>query len=542
MAAVTLADHLNDAVQATFGWEALKPYQLDAITSLIGGRDVLAVMSTGWGKSALYQVPALAVDGLVVVISPLIALQFDQVSALEHTDAPAAVALNSRQKAAETRQAWTALEAGTAGYLYLGPEQLTKPEVLKRLAAVDISVVAVDEAHCISAWGHDFRPDYLRIPDALDQLGRPPTVALTATASPILRDEIIERLRLRGPKKVVGGFDRPNITLDVRHLVDDDAKRRAVVEAVCELDGPGLVYCATRKDAEFYADELGKRGVSGRAYHAGLRSADRDEIHQQFHDDEVAVVAATSAFGMGIDKPNVRFVVHASVPDTVDSYYQQIGRAGRDGDPAQAVLFYRAEDLGLGNLFATTHLDEDLVRRIITGLKPDTPTKLTRLRDDLDVRGRALTRTVNLLEKAGVIEMGRRGIRTDGTGPDDAVRRAGEAAASAERVDRTRVDMLRAYAETLRCRRQHLLAYFGDHLDGPCGNCDRCRAEEPPADSESAIPVQTHVRHREWGSGVVLDGDADRITVLFDDYGYRTLSVQAVREQDLLTIQSARAG
>jgi ATP-dependent DNA helicase RecQ len=539
---VTLADDLNDAVTATFGWNGLKPYQLDAITSLLGGRDVLAVMSTGSGKSALYQVPALKLDGVVLVISPLIALQFDQVSALEHTDAPLAVALNSRQKAAETREAWAALEAGTAGYLYLGPEQLTKPEVLKRLATVCISLVAVDEAHCISAWGHDFRPDYLRIPDALDQLGRPPTVALTATASPILRDEIIERLRLRDPRKVVGGFDRPNIELEVRHVVDDDTKRRAVVETVGELEGPGLVYCATRKDAEFYADELGKRGVSAQAYHAGLRSAERDEIHQRFHDDHVAVVAATSAFGMGIDKPNVRFVVHASVPDSVDSYYQQIGRAGRDGDPARAVLFYRPEDLGLGTLFATTHLDEDLVRNIVSAAGPDAPTKLTELRDKLGVRGRALTRTVNLLEKAAVVTVGRCGIRTDGSGPDDAVHRAREAAASAERVDRTRVDMLRAYAETLRCRRQHLLAYFGDHLDGPCGNCDRCRADDPPPDGESAIPVQTHVDHREWGSGVVLDGDEDRITVLFDDYGYRTLSMQAVREQDLLTVHPAHDG
>lgn len=539
---MTLADELNNAVTTTFGWEGLKPYQLDAITSLIEGRDVLAVMSTGSGKSALYQVPALRLDGLVAVISPLIALQYDQVTALQHTDAPAAVTLNSRQKAAETRQAWQALEAGNAGYLYLGPEQLTKPEVLKRLAAVRISVVAVDEAHCISAWGHDFRPDYLRIPDALDQLGRPPTVALTATASPLLRDEISERLRLRDPKKVVGGFDRPNIELDVRHVVDDDTKRRAVVEAVSELDGPGLVYCATRKDTELYADELRHRGVSARAYHAGLRSAERDEIHQRFHDDELPVVVATSAFGMGIDKPNVRFVVHASVPDTVDSYYQQIGRAGRDGDPAQAVLFYRPEDLGLGTLFATTHLDEDLVRRIVSTLRPGAPLKLARLRDKLDVRGRALTRTINLLEKADVITMGRSGVRTDGADPDDAVRRAGEAAASAERVDRTRVDMLRAYAETLRCRRQHLLAYFGDHLDGPCGNCDRCHADEPLPHGESAVPVQTNVDHREWGSGVVLDGDDDRITVLFDDYGYRTLSVQAVREHDLLTIQPAHDG
>jgi ATP-dependent DNA helicase RecQ len=341
---------------------------------------------------------------------------------------------------------------------------------------------------------------------------------------------------------VVGGFDRPNISLDVRHVVDDEAKRRAVTDTAAELAGPGLVYCATRKEAEDHAAALSERGVRAAAYHAGLKSAQRDDVHRRFHDDEVSVVAATSAFGMGIDKPNVRFILHASVPDSVDSYYQQIGRAGRDDQPAQAILFYRAEDLSLGALFASANSDDDLVRRVYTALDHHQPVRLGRLRETVGVRGRALTRTVNLLEQAGAVTTGRRGIQAVGWSADEAVARAREAAATAERVDRSRVEMLRTYAETRRCRRQHLLSYFGDHLDAPCGNCDRCAADEPPSGGEPAVPVHTQVQHSDWGPGTVLDGDQDRITVLFDDHGYRTLSMDAVREHDLLTICPAHDG
>jgi ATP-dependent DNA helicase RecQ len=336
---------------------------------------------------------------------------------------------------------------------------------------------------------------------------------------------------------VVGGFDRPNITLDVRHFVDDDTKRAAVLDTVAGLDGSGMLYCATRKDTELYMLALSERGVSAAAYHAGLKAAERDDVHRRFHDDAVQVVAATSAFGMGIDKSNVRFIVHASVPDSVDSYYQQIGRAGRDDEPALAVLFYRAEDLSLGTLFATSHPDEELLGRICSVLRTDKPQRLDQLRNEVGVRGRALTRSLNLLEQAGVAIAGRRGWSGRDTTLEEGVRRAVATATTAETVERTRVEMLRTYAETTRCRRRHLLAYFGDHLDAACGNCDRCRDDPTAADAGApAIPAQTRVDHREWGQGVVLDGDDDRITVLFDDHGYRTLSIEAVDRRDLLTV------
>ncbi|KUI20174.1 recombinase RecQ [Mycobacterium sp. GA-1285] len=533
------SDRLRDVAQKVFGWQTLRPEQLEAMTAILDGRDVLAVMPTGSGKSAIYQVPAVLLPRAVIVISPLIALQYDQIAALEESDAPDAVAINSRQGAKALDRAWAAVERGEVRYVFLGPEQLMKDDVMKRLAAVKPSLVVVDEAHCVSAWGHEFRPTYLRVGDAIERLGRPPVAALTATASAVVRREIADFLGLREPTVIAGGFDRPNISLDVRHHIDDARKRQDVLDLVQQLARPGLLYCATRRDTEFYAEQLTQRGVSAVSYHAGLNTKQRNEVHDGFRDDEVGVVVATSAFGMGIDKPNVRFVVHASVPVSVDAYYQQIGRAGRDDGPADAILFYRAEDLTLGNFYATRNPDEELLRRVYGALDVRKPKRLKQIREELGERGRRLTSSINLLEQAGAVESARSGFTSTGMRADDAVRRAVEMAEIGERVDRTRVEMMRSYAETPDCRRQFLLAYFGDYLPEACGNCDRCRDHTATDRGESAIAMGTAVEHREWGAGTVLGGDADRITVLFDLYGYRTLDVDAVRHNDLLDVRAA---
>lgn len=530
---------LRDVAKKVFGWQTLRPEQLEAMTAILDGRDALVVMPTGSGKSAIYQVPAVLLPRTVIVISPLIALQHDQIAALEESDAPDAVAINSRQSATSLDRAWQAVERGQARYVFLGPEQLIKDDVMKRLAAVRPSLIVVDEAHCVSAWGHEFRPTYLRVGDAIERLGRPPVVALTATASAVVRREIVDILGLREPTVISGGFDRPNISLEVRHHADDGHKRQDVVDLVQQLATPGLLYCATRRDTEFYAEQLTQRGVSAVGYHAGLNTKQRTEVHDRFRDDEVGVVVATSAFGMGIDKPNVRFVVHASVPDSVDAYYQQLGRAGRDDAPAEAILFYRAEDLTLGNFFATRNPDEELLRRVFSALDARKPKRLKGLREELGERGRRLTSSINLLEQAGAVESARSGFTSTGMPADDAVRKAVEMAEIGERVDRTRVEMMRSYAETPDCRRQFLLAYFGDYLPEPCGNCDRCRDHTATDRGVPAIAMGTAVEHREWGAGTVLGGDADRITVLFDLYGYRTLDVDAVRDNDLLDVRAA---
>jgi ATP-dependent DNA helicase RecQ len=535
-----VSDSLQDVAARVFGFDALRREQLEAMSAIVDGRDVIAVMPTGSGKSAIYQVPAVLLKRPVLVISPLIALQHDQIRQLRRsTDAPPAVAINSRQKATALDRAWAAIDSGEVRYIFLGPEQLIKEDVIARLAAVEPSLMVVDEAHCISAWGHDFRPSYVRVGDAIDRLGRPPVAALTATASAVVRREIADFLGLHQPLVIAGGFDRPNIGLDVRQYTDDSDKQNAVIEAVAGLDRPGLLYCATRKDTQFYAEQLDKKGISAVGYHAGMSAADRKDVHRRFQDDEVDVVAATSAFGMGIDKPNVRFVVHASVPDSVDSYYQQIGRAGRDGGQARAALFYRAEDLALGSFFATRSADEDRTRAVYRALSTDTPKRLKQLRTELDLQGRTVTATLNLLEQAGAVASGRSGFTATGMADEDAVQKAVEMAEISERVERTRVEMMRSYAESPDCRRQFLLAYFGDYLPTPCGNCDRCRDNGGLAThAEPAIAPGTPVEHREWGTGVVLHGDSDRITVLFDYYGYRMLSVDAIRDNHVLSVPS----
>ncbi|BBY30423.1 RecQ family ATP-dependent DNA helicase [Mycolicibacterium sediminis] len=532
---------MRSAAREVFGWQELHPEQLEAMTAVMSGRDVRAVLPTGSGKSAIYQVPAVLLDGVTLVVSPLIALQQDQIAGLDDTDALRAVAIHSGQGVHQVEDAWAAVCERDADYVFLSPEQLANDDVVARLASTGVSLIVVDEAHCVSAWGHDFRPDYLRLPDAFAAIApSAPVVALTATASTVVRREIAERLRLRDPLFVTGSFDRPNLRLEGRQYLRDADKRSAVVAAVAELAVPGLLYTATRRDAERYAADLTGRGIGAAVYHAGLSAGQRNAVHEGFRGGHRAeafdVVVATSAFGMGIDKPNVRFVVHASVPDSLDSYYQQIGRAGRDGGDALALLFYRAEDLGLATFFTVHRPNEDLLAAVHGALDVDRPKRIKALRAELDVRGRTLTNAVNLLEQAGAITGTRTGFRSTGWAVEDAVRGAVEVVEARERIDRSRVEMMRGYAETRDCRRQFLLTYFGETLPGPCGNCDRCAERAADADTAPpAIPVDTAVSHRDWGRGVVIGGDPDRITVLFDDYGYRTLAMALVEERDLLT-------
>jgi len=410
----------------------------------------------------------------------------------------------------------------------------------------------VDEAHCVSSWGHDFRPDYLSLGNVRERLGNPPVAALTATASPPVRDEIVERLKMKDPLVLVRGFDRPNISLGVVRHHEDKGKRKAVLEQVAALarDGQGLLYAATRKDTEKYAAKLAKEGLRAEAYHAGRSAGDREHIHEQFLDDELDVVVATTAFGMGIDKPNVRFVVHADIPESLDSYYQEIGRAGRDGEPAAAVLHYRSEDLGLRKFFATHSPDPDSLLAVLKVLKSAAgPTPKPALAELTGFPARRLTGLLNQLEETGAITPGKRGIRLRSKAKlPTLVRDAVELAEARQRVDQSRLTMMRAYAETDSCRRQFLLGYFGEELAEACGNCDACAdaaAKTPagveddggPASGDQAaepFPLQSSVVHKEWGPGLVMRHEDDVITVLFEQEGYKTLSRTAVVEHELL--------
>lgn len=336
-------------VRRKLGFSKLRPGQEETVRSVIGGRDTLAVQPTGSGKSAIYQAAGLLMPGLTVVVSPLIALQKDQVDAINEQphDAPA-VLINSTLRAEELRSTLARVESGEVEFVLLAPEQLRNENLVATLRRAETSLLVVDEAHCISEWGHDFRPDYLALGDVREALGNPVVLALTATATPAVREDIATQLRLRDPAVFVRGFDRPNISLRVDRFFSAGDKLEALISRVRFAEKPGIVYVATRKNAEAVMSTLRESGVASLFYHGGLKPAARDEIQDRFMSGEQEqVLVATNAFGMGIDKADIRFVYHFDICDSLDSYYQEVGRAGRDGEPAEAVLFYRQEDLAL---------------------------------------------------------------------------------------------------------------------------------------------------------------------------------------------------
>ncbi|MEH3089892.1 MAG: RecQ family ATP-dependent DNA helicase [Microbacterium arborescens] len=538
-------DEIARVARESFGIEELRPQQLDAIEAAVAGRDVLVVWATGAGKSAVYQVAAALRPGLTAIVSPLIALQEDQLARLaDAPDAPLGVALNSARGTRAKREAWEAIRSGEASYVLLAPEQLAKDDVVAELAEVGVSLLVVDEAHCIAAWGHDFRPDYLQLGEVAERLGRPPVLALTATATSPVRAEIIERLAMDDPTILVGDVDRPNIALTVRRHTEEADKRDAVVDEVSQLPHPGLLYTATRRATEEYAAALAERGMTAVAYHAGLSAKERTRVHEAFLAGEVDVVVATSAFGMGIDKADVRFVVHADIPDSIDAYYQELGRAGRDGEPATAILHYRPEDLSLRRFFAASAPKRGELKRLVGAIAGSTLSR-AELAAAGGLSARRVTSLLTVLVDAGAVRLSRAGAALRrGMTVERAVEAALERAEERERIDRSRIEMLRGYAETRRCRRATLLGYFGQDYVEPCENCDTCLASaadreahvgddsEPRADAPFA--VDDVVRHHEWGEGTVMAVEDDRVTVFFESEGYKVLSVELVAERGLL--------
>ncbi|GAA1787646.1 ATP-dependent DNA helicase RecQ [Planosporangium flavigriseum] len=539
-----VTSQLRAAARERFGWDELRPEQAIAMHALMAGRDALVVAPTGGGKSAIYQVPATLLPGPTVVVSPLLALQTDQIAGLAERgdDALAAVRLSSAEGATAQRAALERLQSGQVEYVFVTPEQLADPEKLAAIRAARPSLIAVDEAHCISAWGYDFRPDYLQLGRAIRELGHPPVVALTATASPPVREDIIGRLGLADPEVVITGLDRPNLFLEAVQCVDDEQRRQRLLDRLQQSSPPGIVYVATRRAAEELAAWLTDTGIPATAYHGGMAVRERRRRHEAFAADEVPVMVATSAFGMGIDKPNIRWVNHVSLPDSPDSYFQEIGRAGRDGEPAQALLLYRAEDTGLRKFFTGgLPATNDLIR-LAEALHAG-PKSRTQLREKTGLGPRKLGELLSLLEEVGAAAAAGRGGKWRSPAYTPPLEQAAEAALEqAQRrqtVQRSRLDMMRNLADTTACRGQTLLAYFGEHLDQPCGHCDNCltgAAREVEASGEAGpYPVHSRVTHPEWGGGTVLRYSGDQMTVLFDDVGYKTLSVPVVEEQGLLT-------
>ena len=534
-------DRIERTAREVFGYEQLRPGQHEAVDAVLDGRDVLAVMSTGYGKSAIYQIAALLIPGPTVVVSPLLALQRDQVEELDAQAAGGAANVNSLVSEGEREEAFDELRDNQLEFLFLSPEQLSNEEVLAEVAAAGPSLFVVDEAHCISEWGHDFRPDYLKLGAVADALGRPPILALTATASPPVREEITGRLDMRVPEVLVRGFDRPNIWLSVERFHDAGAKRRALIERVADEPKPGIVYSATRRLAEELAAELRDAGVEAIHYHGGMNKTDRLDAQERFMDDKVEVVVATTAFGMGVDKPNVRFVFHSEPSDSVDSYYQEVGRAGRDGEPARAILFHRVEDLGLRRFFAGGgQVDEEQIRVVAETVREHgSPVPATELREETDLSQSKLTTAVSRLEDVGAVRVLATG-EVEPTGVVDELEEKVDEAVSEqgdrEEFDRSRVQMMGAYADATTCRREFVLTYFGERFEPPCGHCDNCDAGLVVQDDAGERPFAegSRVTHDRWGGGLVQRYEENQVVVLFDSVGYKKLGLEIVAQRGLL--------
>ena len=480
---------LRDTLHEEFGFDRLRHGQEEVIRSVLAGQDTLAVMPTGAGKSLCYQLPGLELEGTTVIVSPLISLMKDQVDKLL-ARGHAARRLDSTLTAADEREALEELAAGRVEFLFVTPERLAKEEFLDLLAGTAIDFVVIDEAHCVSRWGHDFRPDYLEIGRALDRLGRPPFLALTATAGPEVVDDLREHLRSPGLDVVETGIYRPNLRLEVELVDGDEEKRPKVAEAVAALSasrgsgGSGIVYTATVRHAEELAEHLGVP-----VYHGRLARGRREEVQDGFMAGEIPVVVATNAFGMGIDKPDIRLVLHYDLPASPDAYYQEAGRAGRDGEPARCLLLYDPADAGTQKALMASGRGRDA-------------------RSEEDVR-----------------EDGER--------------------------DRERLARMERYAQTALCRWANLVAYFDAGRDEPrgwwCGHCDSCerqaegeelparrRPAEPEIEELTAEPICTHgsgetcreeveltvgapVAVPLYGEGRVTEIDDGSVTVSFRD-------------------------
>ena len=336
-------DEARAALRARFGFPGFRPGQERAVASVLAGRDTLVVLPTGGGKSVCYQVPALLLPGLTVVVSPLISLMKDQVDALTARGIPATF-INSTLSAGEISHRMSSVTRGEVKLLYVAPERFDFGTTGDRLRDIGVSLLAIDEAHCISEWGHDFRPSYLRVAQVREKLGWPPAVALTATATPHVREDIVRQLRLADAETIITGFDRTNLHYHVVPTRTDSDKDDALIDILRKHEGVGIVYASTRRNVEKVARTLESAGIKAAAYHAGLDDAHRHEVQEAFMNEDVRVIVATNAFGMGIDKPNVRVVIHHAMPGTLEAYYQEAGRAGRDGLHSDVFLLHAFPD------------------------------------------------------------------------------------------------------------------------------------------------------------------------------------------------------
>jgi ATP-dependent DNA helicase RecQ len=534
------ADSIRELARERLGFVELRPGQLQAAVAASSGQDVLAVLPTGGGKSAIYELAGTVRSGPTVIISPLIALQDDQLAHLRSAGLSATV-LNSKQSAKEHREALAAA-CQRDEYVFLSPEQLSNEKTMDALRRARPGLFVVDEAHLISQWGRDFRPDYLRLGAQADALEAEVRVALTATAAPPVRDEIVRRLGLRSPEVVVGDFDRPRIELSVDHVRSPKEKQRQIERTASELSGSGIVYAATHAGAEAARDTLAAAGHEVSVYHAGLTASAREEAMTAFLDGSARIIAATVAFGMGIDKPDVRWVLHADPPASLDAYYQELGRGGRDGEAAEARLLYRPEDIGMARHLTARDVSREVVIKVAAQLATGSEaTDVGELEAALELGSRSLT-----LALARLVDVGAAAWTADGRvrwsgemNVADALTASDGESDREQEIEGSRLEMMRRYAEHTGCRRSFLLTYFGQDYRGPCGHCDNDRRHPAVEAGPELFPVGARVVSERWGEGTVQRYDGDQVTVLFDDHGYRDLLVSIVAEKKLLRLSEA---
>lgn len=477
----TLHQRIMKVAIETFGIKRLRPGQEELIQAALTGRDSFGIMPTGSGKSLCFQIPGLLLKKTVVVVSPLISLMHDQHEKLIDLGISAAK-INSTLTTGEEQDLKESVADGEKDIVYVTPERLENEQYLELLQTAEVGLIVVDEAHCISQWGHDFRPAYTALAAAIARLGRPPIMALTATATEDVTADIIAQLKMSNPLILRQGIDRPNLLFNVFNTVNDGLKKEKLMETINNTDGTGIIYVSTVKAAEEVAQTLREANIEAAAYHGRLPAKKRTEVQDGFMQDRYKVIVATKAFGMGIDKPNVRFVIHYQFPDSVESYYQEAGRAGRDGKEAVAILLYQLEDKRIQSYFlGGKYPSQPDVSSFLESLRLAQETRssvnLKTLAETSGIPLNKLRVIANYLEGAELIKKGR-GLKVLRT--FDSAEELAKFLAEYEgrhQSDREKLEDMMHYAQTMQCRVSFIQKYFGETEESKCGRCDNCNSK-----------------------------------------------------------------